>query len=261
MSYNLKFILIFTFLFNSSPLQATEITTNWNTQNNIKKLFESNYNNDFFQLSSYYQPQINPLYCGIASSVIILNAFRSEQKLIPSNKTFEVLKPKAFGGGLVEFKSYSQLNFLNKATDVVKNKNIINLENINDSKNNLDPGLTLKQLSDVIATYQLDSKIYYAKNRKYLIQKFRNNLKKSLSDKTSFVIANFHGKTIGKKTNGHISPIAAYDEKSDMLLVMDVASHKNIWFWVKLENFYSAMNVKDGKKHRGYLVVTDASAQ
>ena len=79
-------------------------------------------------------------------------------------------------------------------------------------------------------------------------------MKKILIDKNNFLIANFDGKVFGNKTGGHISPIVAYDENSDSLLVLDVALHKNPWYWVDLTEMVKAMNTKDGDNFRGYLV-------
>ena len=40
---------------------------------------------------------------------------------------------------------------------------------------------------------------------------------------------------------GHFSTIVAYNEKEDMVLVMDVAEHLGSWFWVDLTDFYKSM--------------------
>ena len=57
------------------------------------------------------------------------------------------------------------------------------------------------------------------------------------------------------KTRGHISLIAAYQQDSDEVLVLDAALHKNQWQWVSLSNIISAMNTKDGNQYRGYMTV------
>jgi hypothetical protein len=57
------------------------------------------------------------------------------------------------------------------------------------------------------------------------------------------------------KTRGHMSLVSAYQQDSDEVLVLDVALHKNQWQWVSLSNIVSAMNTKDGKQYRGYMIV------
>jgi len=236
-------------------------TVKWNSHEGIKRLESSQYKQDFYQLSQNFQPQINPLYCGIASSVIILNTI-NEDKEIESQKELEVAKPKAFGGGSIAFKSYSQSTFLNDKTDKVKDRKIITLQNIttdneNDAKN-FDAGISLRDLANILKTYKLKVDLNYVeKSDTESLVKFRKLLEKVLSEDQKYLMVNFDGKIIGLKTNGHISPIAAFDESSDSVLIMDVAGHKNGWYWVKTEDLVKAMNTKDGNTYRGYLVISE----
>lgn len=247
--------------FNSFADEAP-MTLQWNSKEGITRLNNTEYKNDFYQLADHFQPQINPLYCGIATSVIILNTIY-DGKEIASQKELEVKKPQAFGGGFVPFNSYSQTTFLNEKTDKIKDRKIINLQNItpaneNDAKN-FDAGVGLKQLSDILSkAYKLNVKLTYAKKAdEKSIDKFRQNVKNITADNNKFIIANFNGKNLGLKTNGHISPIAAFDETSDSALLMDVAGHKNGWYWVSISDLYKAMNTKDGENYRGYLVISE----
>jgi hypothetical protein len=243
--------------FNS--FAASPLTSKWNDKEGLQKLESSQYKNDFYQLADHFQPQINPLYCGIASAVIILNTF-DEGKEIASQKELEVTKPKALGGGNIAFNSYSQLSFLNEKTDKVKNRKIINLQNItaaneNDPKN-FDPGVTIQQLADILKVYKLKTKIVYVdKVDEDSLNKFKKLLKEVLIENQKFVLVNFDGKSLDLKSRGHISPIAAFDQASNSVLIMDVAGHKNGWYWVGISDLMKAMNTKDGENYRGYLVV------
>lgn len=230
-------------------------TINWNSEDGINMLDRSQYKTDFYQLANFFQPQINPLYCGIASSVIILNAINSSQK-IASQSELEIEKPDIFGGGIIPFNSYSQLTFLNKKTNKIKEKNIINMKNINDNRENIDPGLTLTQLKNILEIYDLDVQKYHiSKSSQKELDFFREKVKKITADNKKYLIINFHGKKIGMTTGGHLSPLVAYDHKSDSVLMMDVAGHKNNWYWVNIRNLFNAMNTVDGKNYRGYLVI------
>ncbi len=252
-----KILFVVVLLFASNSFAEN---IKWNSSEGIKRLESSQYKNDFYQLSEHFQPQINPLYCGIASSVMILNTINAGKE-IESQKDLEVTKPKAFGGGNIAFNSYSQLTFLNDKTDKVKNRKIINLQNItpeneNDAKN-FDAGVTLKELANILKTYHLKTKMVYAKNTdQKSLTKFRNLLEKVLAEDQKFILVNFNGKSLGLTTNGHISPIAAFDCASDSVLILDVAGHKNGWYWVSVEDLMKAMNTKDGENYRGYLVVS-----
>lgn len=230
-------------------------TINWNSEDGINMLDRSQYKADFYQLANFFQPQINPLYCGIASSVIILNAINSNKK-IASQSELEIEKPDIFGGGVIPFNSYSQLTLLNKETNKIKEKSIIDMKNINDDKENIDPGLTLSQLKSILEIYDVDVQKYHVnKSSEKELHFFRKKVKKITADNAKYLIINFHGKKIGMTTGGHLSPLVAYDSKSDSVLIMDVAGHKNNWYWVNIKNLFSAMNTMDGKNYRGYLVI------
>lgn len=228
-----------------------------------KRLIESKYNNDFYQLVNFYQPQINPLYCGIATSVIILNAFNAQNASeIPSQEAAEITKPESFGGGKIQFHSYLQSSFLNDKTDAIKKKEVIELSSpasIKNGKMIYDAGLTLSELANILSkVHGLKVQKEHAKrcdNRS--INRFRKVLKENLSDNNQFVIVNFDGKVLGTKTGGHISPLAAYHEPSDSVLVLDVALHKNQWYFASVESLFKAMNTKDGNNFRGYLIVSE----
>ena len=230
----------------------------WDSPAGRDRLMRSKYKNDYFQLAHNFQPQANPLYCGIASSVIVLNSMRLSKNSVPSQKAIEVRIPKAIGGGLLDYPSYSQLTLLGEKTESVKSREIIELRNKNDPKSKLDPGLTLQNLHDVLETYDARVQLHYAVSEPGEgTGEFRRLLKKALKDSTSFVIVNFHGKTMGTPTDGHISPVAAYDEKSDSVLLLDVAGYLNPWYWTPAEHLYRAMHTKDGDKYRGYVVISD----
>lgn len=224
----------------------------WNSEDGLNRLMRSQFKNDFYQLANFYQAQINPLYCSIASSVMILNALNYGK--IPSQKISEIKKPE---GGIIEFHLFTQQGFLNQETDKIKKAEIIRFQEKNATGNH-DAGLAIGDLAKILTqAYKLKVQLNYAaENDQESLNKFRQTAKKTLADQTSFLITNFDGKILGQKTNGHIAPVAAYDEASDSLLILDPALHKNQWFWADLTKVYSAMNTKDGENYRGYLVVS-----
>lgn len=200
---------------------------------------------------NFYQPQINPLYCSAASSVIILNALNIGE--IPNQEVGAITKPN---GEKIWHKLFRQEGFFNSATNKIKAREIIDYKSKN-SNSKYDPGLSLDDLSKILSqVYNLKVQtIHVEKNDAEFANKFRKTLKETFVNKDKFLIANFDGKVLGQKTRGHISPLVAYDEKSDSVLVLDVALHKNKWFWTSVSEIISAMNTKDNDNYRGYLLV------
>jgi hypothetical protein len=230
----------------------------WDTEEGRTRLARSAYKNDFFQLADNFQPQSNPLYCGIASSVIVLNAMRLNRSAVPSQRSLEVEVPLDLGGGRLQYREYSQMTLLGKRTESVKPRAVIELKNAAHGADEIQPGLTLAQLKGILEAYDAQVAIHYADaDSDVAIANFRKVLKAVLTDNARFLVVNFYGKAIGTTTNGHISPVAAYDEQTDSVLVLDVAGHRNPWYWVPVVYLYGAMHTLDGEHHRGYLVVED----
>ncbi|MFT4718809.1 MAG: hypothetical protein ACI9IL_001150 [Rickettsiales bacterium] len=235
---------------------ANNLTIKWNSEYGVKMLERSNYKQDFYELAGFFQPQINPLYCAIASSVIILNAINFDKNNISSQKKLEVRRPEIFGGGMIPFKSYSQLSLLNSKTDIIKREEVISMKNIDDKRMNIDPGVTLGQLKDILELYGTEVTKYHVKKySKQELDFFRKKVKNITQDKDRYMIINFDGKKVGLKTGGHMSPLVAYNQENDSVLMMDVAGHKNGWYWVKINDLLRAVNSKDGNNYRGYLVI------
>ena len=255
----IKNFVIFFSLLSFSSFAADQKSKVWNDDLGLQMLERSHFKNDFYQLANFYQPQVNPFFCAVATSVIILNALNYEN--IPSQKELEILKPKALGGENIEWHLYSQQTFFSDKTDAIKKREIIELRAPKtkvEGKEIYDPGLALTDLAKILKqVYRLKVSTTYAeKNDEKSIEKFRNDAKKILADKKSFLVVNFDGKVLKQPREGHVSPLAAYDEENDSLLVLDVALHKNQWYWVSLTQLFAAMNTKDGDVYRGYLTIS-----
>ena len=232
------------------------IVTSWNSKLGLKLFKKAKYKNDFYDLASHFQPQKNPLYCGIASSAIILNALNEDNNIIVNSKN-TIKKPKIYGATVIPFNSFTQDDILNNNTDFIKNRAVVNFKTIDQNLGRYDPGLTLKQLAKLLEYYTLNVKLIYAdESNKDGVNSFKEILKNTLNIKGEYILANFQGKKIGSLTSGHISPVAAYNEAKNQILILDVASHKQPWFWVDVNKFYEAMQEKDGSKSRGYLIIS-----
>ena len=254
------YLFIFCFLINNNLYANNYIDfnnfednklVNFNSKDGKKRLKKSKYKEDFYQLAPNFQPQINPLYCGIASSVIILNSLSNDR---PNQEELQIYYPSDLGEKKIHFNLYSQLSFFNEETHKIKPKQVVDFK-LKNKSGKFDPGLTLNQLKLLLEHYKANVELFYADNKIVTVESFRNHLEVILKDDNNFLLANFHGKTFGATTSGHISPIAAYDKKTDSILLLDVASHKNPWYWVDVNSFFNAMNSIDGNNFRGYLII------
>ena len=76
--------------------------------------------------------------------------------------------------------------------------------------------------------------------------------------KDSYIIVNFDRESLYGVRNGHISPLAAYNEETDRFLLLDVARYRYPPVWIKAVDLFEAMNTKDkaAGKYRGYVIIS-----
>jgi len=84
-----------------------------------------------------------------------------------------------------------------------------------------------------------------------------NNTQEQEQRPTSFLIVTYMRKVLGQTGTGHFSPIGAYDESSDHVLILDTARFKYGPHWVPLELVFEALLPldPDTEKSRGYMVL------
>ena len=99
-------------------------------------------------------------------------------------------------------------------------------------------------------------KISSVEDPKMGIQEFRKVIKDVMLSDDKYMIANYHLGAMYPYTSGHFSPVVAYHEQSDRVLIMDVAGYLGTWVWIKVEELYKSMNSVLSKVERGYIVIT-----
>jgi hypothetical protein len=194
-------------------------------------LIDSQARQDYFRLSNQFVTQINQAYCGVASSVMVLNSLGISAPESPQTKPF---------------RAFTQENFFNRE----ETKKVISLDLV--SKR----GMTLAQLGDLLTSHGAKVKVYYGSDLD--LDRFRSLLRQNLSERDNFAIVNYLRKTIGQERGGHISPIAAYNQRTDRFLILDVSRYKYPPVWVKAVDLWQAIKTMDSDsgKTRGFVLVT-----
>ncbi len=87
---------------------------------------------------------------------------------------------------------------------------------------------------------------------------FRKTLRDNFSDVSNVLLVNYDREKVGEDGHGHISPLAAYDQQTDSVLLMDVAAYKYPPHWVPVGALYDAMATIDSASDvpRGYVEVS-----
>jgi hypothetical protein len=194
-------------------------------------LIDSQSRQDYFRLSNQFVTQINQAYCGVASSVMVLNALEIPAPESPQTKPFRV---------------FTQENFFDRE----ETKKVISPTLVSKL------GITLAQLGGLLTSHGAKVQVYYGSDVD--LDRFRALLRQNLSEPNNFAIVNYLRKTIGQERGGHISPIAAYNQRTDRFLILDVSRYKYPPVWVKAVDLWQAIKTMDSEsgKTRGFVLVS-----
>ncbi|WFL78214.1 phytochelatin synthase family protein [Altererythrobacter arenosus] len=172
---------------------------------------------DYDDMAEHFEAQKLTSFCGVASSVIVLNALDRD---------------------------VSQLSLFNERASEVRPAWQVALN-----------GMTLEIISEIIASHGVSVATQYADTSS--VAEFRRTVIRNLSEEDDYVLVNYQRGALGQDRVGHISPIAAYDEETDRVLVLDTASYKYPHTWVPLDDLFQAMMPSDAESGvaRGWVEV------
>ena len=95
-----------------------------------------------------------------------------------------------------------------------------------------DYGLQLRQLAQVLRSHGLRvvTRVVDGSADPAAI---RREIAANLATGDDFVLVNYARRALGQQGGGHISPLGAYDERSDSFLIMDANPNRAPWVWVR----------------------------
>jgi hypothetical protein len=186
-------------------------------------LADSQFIADYDSLTKMFESQSRAAFCGVASSVVVLNALRDASPRL------------------------TQTTFFSDAASRVRTSLRVTLE-----------GMSLAQLTDLLRAHGVDAELFYASDSDVAV--FRTIVQKNLQTRGDFVVVNYERAVLGQGETGHISPLAAYNAQADRVLILDVAAYKYPPAWVATQALWNAMNTVDSAsgRSRGFVVVRDA---
>jgi hypothetical protein len=221
---------------NADTLPLPDGLTGFSTYDGEVDFAESDAREAFFPLASNFVTQKTQAYCGVASIVMVLNALALPAPAVPEYEPY---------------RTFTQDNVLSERTDVVLPRETL-----------AHQGMTLDQIGGILATQPVKAEVHHASDSS--VDEFRKLTSAYLREPGHFVIVNYLRKALGEQAGGHISPLGAYDGKTDRFLILDVARYKYPPVWVKAADMFAAMNTPDAandNKTRGFVLVTAATVQ
>lgn len=248
----------FTFHYDKYPPSAYSkevAVVNWDSAEGIARLERTPFKGDFYRLAHHYKPQINPAACGQAAATIVLSAIYEL-----NHKPFPIIEewPVTIGDKKypLQYRLFNETNFFNSETDKILDRRAISMK-VTKKDGTFGGGIDIDELQKMLKIHGVRSKLVNVdKFSDKKLEEFRKLVKEVVNSDKKFLLLNYDHSYKGLM-GGHFSPVAAYDEKSDSVLMLDVAGHRNPWIWINLSDIYHAMNTKNysGTSYRGYLIV------
>lgn len=194
-------------------------------------LIDSHYKADYWPLSRYFVTQKTTTFCCIASLVMVMNSL-------------PIARPLA--AELAPYKLFTQTNFFYYPGVLQAT-----------TPERAHFGETLQKAIQLAKLFPVNVKAYHAKSATGF-KAFMQRAKHVMQNPQAFLIINFGRKGIDEVGGGHFSPVAAYNQKANRFLIMDVARYKYPPVWVKAKALWHAMELVDttSKQARGYLIIS-----
>ncbi|GAB5368214.1 hypothetical protein AAMO2058_001299800 [Amorphochlora amoebiformis] len=183
----------------------------------------------YFPLAEQFRTQDEPAFCGLSTLTMVLNSLAIDPGRI-------------WKGG---WRWFSE-----ELLDCCES-----LEKIRKS------GIAFDKLSCLASCNGANVETWRAVGKETDAEEFRSAVKAAAATTSHFMIASYSRSHLGQTGDGHFSPIAAYHEPTDMVLIMDTARFKYPPHWIPLPLLVEAMQKLDQGtgKARGYMKLSRAS--
>ena len=190
----------------------------------FEKALEKRLAEPYFVLAEQFRTQDEPAYCGLATLVMVLNAL--------------AIDPGRVWKGVWRWFDEDMLSCC-KSLDVVK-----------------EEGISLEEFARLARCNGASCSV--TRGPSVTLEEFRATIQEHMSGKSrddegvvsSFLCLNYNRGALGQTGTGHFSPLCAYDDETDMCLILYVARFKYPPHWVQVAMLHKAI------QERGYAVLT-----
>ncbi|GAA5970588.1 hypothetical protein JCM21900_005821 [Sporobolomyces salmonicolor] len=181
----------------------------------------------YFLLSGQMITQNEPAYCALGTLVMVLNAYEVD--------------PQRKWKGPWRWYEQEMLDCCRPLTSIAS------------------VGLTLSEFACLARCNGLRATVVSPSPRiprEEAIARFRDDLQKASRGETVMVIS-YSRKALGQTGSGHFSPVGAYCEEQDQVLILDVARFKYPSYWISVESAWDSMIPLDAAtgQPRGYVLL------
>ncbi len=224
----------------------------------LTRLARSTAKVNFPALANQFEPQSNAAFCGPTSATIVLNAVRGRSADLPRDRSRlrpEDLQyiPPGFDLTLPRFTQDTVIVRGQKTRAQVLGEPVtLNGKQVSDG------GYQIRQLDEMLRANGLVTRLIVVDDNKAM-RDIRIDLVRNLMHPRHFVIVGYRREAVGQSGGGHISPLGAYDARSDSFLVLDVNPTSAGWVWMSTPTLVKGMRTFDTIENRGYVVIESFS--
>jgi len=208
------------------------------SKNRLCRALQTGYAVPYLSLSSCFNTQAEPAYCGVSTLAIILNALR--------------IDPQRIWRTIWRWYSEELLDCCRPLDDVKKS------------------GITLEEFVCLAECNGASAFLVRPSDAKEQFEKFVQTLERvctgdrqekgeNLDEENpeEIMAISYSRKTLGQTGDGHFSPIAAMDKETSSVLLFDTARFKYPPYWVPVELLFQSMLPLDSAtgKSRGYVLL------
>lgn len=172
---------------------------------------------DHAALLGAFQPQEKISWCGVASSVAVLNA-----------RGAHVTQDGFFTPAVTAIRPWWRTTF---------------------------GGMPITQLGPMLEAHGVRAEVRHAEA--HPLETFRADLAANLATPGDHVLVNYDRRELDEAGSGHISPVSALSADGAWVLLLDTAAYKYPPHWVPVDRLYQAMNTPDSEsgRSRGWVLV------
>lgn len=226
----------------------------FNSDEGIARLARAGAKADFAGLANQFEAQSNVAFCGPTTAAIVLNTVRNGSRELPRDNSRLRLGDTRYLPPTLELAvaRYTQDNVIDKGpktrAQVLGEPVALNGKTISDA------GYQLRQFDALLRSHGLGTRLVVVDDT-LPEAVIRADLAENLKRGGDYVIVNYRRRDVGQAGGGHISPLGAYDEASDSVLVMDVNPSSAGWVWMPVSTLVKGMRTLDTVENRGYTLV------
>ena len=235
-------------------LAADPALVAFNSDEGITRLARAKARPDFAGLANQFEAQSNIAFCGPTTAAIVLNTVRSGSADLPRDRSRLRPGDALHLPGTVELAvpRFTQDNVIDKGPKT--RAQVLGEPMAVDGKTVRDAGYQLRQFDALLRAHELSTRLVVVDDA-LPEQTIRADLIDNLKRNGDYVIVNYRRRDVGQPGGGHISPLGAYDEETDSVLVMDVNPASAGWVWMPVATLIKGMRTHDTVENRGYILV------